>query len=46
MVHYVKVVVYVPAPDAKALKAEGKDPSVWVRTLVKRAFERRREIRV
>jgi hypothetical protein len=33
-----KVVVYVPKPDEEKLKAQGKDPAVWVRGLVKHAL--------
>jgi hypothetical protein len=40
-----KVVVYVRATDARELQSEGKDPAEWVRTLVKRAFEKRKESR-
>ena len=45
MVNHMKVVVYVPAAEAKSLREEGKDPSEWVRALVRRAFEKRRESR-
>lgn len=38
-----RVVVYVPVRDAEVLVAEGKDPAVWVRMLVRRALERKRE---
>lgn len=38
-----KVVVYVPAADAKALEREGQNAANWVRALVKRALEKRRE---
>lgn len=37
-----KVAVYVPVADRKALEAEGKDPAVWVRDLVKYALAKRR----
>ena len=39
-----KVPEYVPAADARALKAEGKDPADWVRALVKHALTKRREV--
>jgi hypothetical protein len=38
-----KVAVYVPVADRKALEAEGKDPKVWVRDLVKYALSKKRE---
>lgn len=41
MADHTRVVVYVKAADARSLREEGKEPSVWVRTLVKRAFEKR-----
>jgi len=37
-----KVVVYVRVEDARRLKEGGHDPEVWIRTLVRRALERRR----
>lgn len=37
-----KVAVYVPVADRKALEAEGKDPATWVRDLVKYALAKRR----
>lgn len=40
---YEKVIVYIRASDARSLKDEGKVPADWVRSLVKRAFEKRRE---
>ena len=40
-----KIVVYVKAAEAKSLEAEGKDVGEWVRGLVKRALEKRREQR-
>jgi hypothetical protein len=46
MVNHLKVAVYVPAGAAKSLREEGKDPSEWVRGLVRRALERREEQRV
>jgi hypothetical protein len=39
----VKVAVYVPVADEKRLLAEGKDPAVWVRDLVRYALMKRRE---
>lgn len=39
------VAVYVSAEDARALEKEGKDPAEWVRGLVKRALEKRKEER-
>jgi tRNA threonylcarbamoyladenosine modification (KEOPS) complex Pcc1 subunit len=42
MADHTRVVVYVKAEDARSLRAEGKEPSEWVRTLVKRAFDKRR----
>lgn len=41
-----KIIVYIKAADAAELEAEGKDPAEWVRGLVRRAFEKRRELRV
>jgi len=43
---HTRVVVYVKAEDARQLRAEGKEPSEWVRTLVRRAFEKRRKEKV
>ena len=40
-----KVIVYVKAEDARSLEAEGKDAAEWVRGLVRRAFEKRKENR-
>ena len=40
-----KVIVYIRASDAAELEAEGKEPSEWVRGLVKRALEKRKERR-
>jgi hypothetical protein len=40
-----KVIIYVPAQDARELEAEGKDPAEWIRGLVKRALEKRKEAR-
>jgi len=37
-----KVAVYVPVADAKALEAEGHDPAVWVRDLVRYALAKKR----
>lgn len=36
-----KVIVYLPAADEKALAAEGADPALWVREAVKRALSER-----
>jgi len=33
-----KVVVYVPKADEKKLVAQGRDPALWVRALVKHAL--------
>lgn len=43
MADHLTVAVYVPAEDARSLREEGKDPAEWVRALVKRAFEKRKE---
>jgi hypothetical protein len=39
MADHLKVPVYVPAADARRLRARGKDPAAWVRMLVRRALE-------
>jgi len=46
MANHETVPVYVPAEDALALKAEGKDVADWVRALVKHALTKRREMAV
>jgi hypothetical protein len=38
-----KVIVYVPAADARRLEAEGKNPAEWVRGLVKHALAKKKE---
>jgi len=37
-----KVLVYIPAADARRLRDQGQDPALWARSLIKRALERRR----
>lgn len=37
------VVVYVKADDWKRLQEEGAEPKTWVKTLVAKALERKRE---
>jgi hypothetical protein len=36
-------VVYLRAEDARSLVAEGQDPAAWVRDLIRRALEIRKE---
>jgi len=43
MADHLKVQVYVPAETARSLREDGHDPAEWVRGLVKRAFEKRKE---
>lgn len=43
MADHMKVTVYVPAPDVRSLKNEGKDPREFVREIVKAVLQRRRE---
>jgi hypothetical protein len=38
-----KVVVYVKAEDAKSLEGDGENVAAWIRGLVLRALERRKE---
>jgi hypothetical protein len=38
-----KVAVYLPVADEKALKEEGHDPAAWVRDLVRYALTKKRE---
>lgn len=36
-----RVVVYLPVRYERALRAEGKDPAQWVRSVIKLVLERR-----
>jgi hypothetical protein len=38
MAQHTKVVVYVPAAAARALRRDGQDPAEWVRNAVRRAL--------
>jgi hypothetical protein len=38
-----KVIVYLPAAEQRALEAEGHDPAQWVRDAVKRALSERED---
>jgi hypothetical protein len=43
MADHMKVTVYVPAPDVRSLRNEGKEPREFVREIVKAVLQRRRE---
>jgi hypothetical protein len=38
-----KVIVYVRAADVRMLEEEGKDPASFVRAIVRRALDRKKE---
>jgi hypothetical protein len=41
-----KRVVYLREPDERELEADGIDPAVWVREIVKKALDERKAARV
>lgn len=40
MADHAKVVIYIPAQDARTLRAEGKDPKLWVREIISRELSK------